>query len=227
MKLFIKILIVVLILGLVATIVNLLVIKPRTVEQANSAEATVSRPEVDLSFSYPSGETGLSLIEPPTTSNTALLEAFILMPFADYQAIQTDEPPSESPASISIFVFKETDTEESATITLGTASGTTETATLEQDTASETPRVGRVTRLQNWATDNQNLTSFNQAKNTPEVVDLDGVNALYYEADGLYQQQIYLAAYKGNIYMFVGQYDSPEDPIYQQFKDLMTKVSFN
>lgn len=226
MKLFIKIIIVVLILGLLATIINVLVVEPRAVEQANVAEATVSRPEVDLSFTYPSGAAGLSLIEPPTTDNTALLQAFILMPFADYQAIQGNEPPTESPASISIFVFKEAEDEESATITLGTASGTDGAAVIEESAVTDTPRVGRVTRLQNWATDNQNLTSFNQAKNTPEVVDLDGVNALYYEADGLYQQQIYLAAYKGNIYMFVGQYDAESDPIYQQFKDLMTKVSF-
>lgn len=226
MKLFIKILIIALITGLLAAIVYISIIKPQEEERANTAEATVSRPEVDLSFSYPSGEAGLSLIEPPTTDNTALLEAFILMPFADYQAIQASEPPTESPASISIFVFEEAETEESATITLETASGTAGTAEVEENTATDTPRVGRITRLQNWATDNQNLTSFNQAKNTPEVVDLDGVNALYYEADGLYQQQIYLAAYKGNIYMFVGQYDSESDPIYQQFKDLMTKVSF-
>lgn len=226
MKLFFKILIVAIVLSLLGAIVYLAVIKPRVVEQTNVAEATVSRSAVGLSFAYPTGESGLSLIEPPTTANTSLLEAFILMPFADYKKSQSDEPPPETPASISIFVFDEEETS-GATLTLGTEGSDSESVAVEQDTASDTPRVGRITRLQNWATDNQNLTSFNQAKNTPEVVEIDGVSTLYFEADGLYQQQIYLAAYKDNIYMFVGQYDSQEDPIYQQFKDLMTKVSFD
>jgi hypothetical protein len=223
MKLIIKIPIIAVIIGLVSAIAYFGFISPQVDRAADVALATVSREAVGLSFSYPSGEDGLSLIEPPTTENTSLLEAFILMPLADFQEQQSGNTPTDAPATISIFVFDE-DTSEPAELTIGTASGTADIST---ETATETPRVGRITRLQNWAADNQNFTSISQAKNTPEVLELDGVNALYYEADGLFQQQIYLAAYKGNIYMFVGQYNDSKDAIYQQFKDIIATVSFD
>lgn len=179
-----------------------------TAPTTEATTTTIERPELDFSFQYPTGSQGLVLVEPPTTENTAMRGAFILMPEIDYAAYQAGDT-TESPASMSIFVFAEADSDQ------------------VEENVADTERPGRITRLQTWAAENENLTSFSRAKATPEVVDLDGLSALKYEADGLYQQQIYLAGYKGNIYMFVGQYNDPADAIYEQFKTLMTTVSFN
>ena len=84
----------------------------------------------------------------------------------------------------------------------------------------------RVTRLQNWAIDNDILTSFTKAKATPDIIELDGTKALHYQADGLYQQDIYLVSYKNRAYMFVGQYDAPSDITKTAFDELIGTVTF-
>jgi hypothetical protein len=163
----------------------------------------VNSKDFNISFSYPTGDNGLSLIEPPN-ENQKFLKAYIMMPPASYESFVKSKMAGEAPASVSVFIF-----------------------TLDDSVASTTQEEpNRITRLQNWAKDNDAFSSFSQAKNTPDIVDLDGVNAVHYRAGGLYQQDIYLASYHGYVYMFVGQYDTEKDITFTALQQLIASVVF-
>lgn len=182
-------------------------------EAAMVASEMVENDDLDLEFKYPGGDDGFVLLEPDGTQQ-GILKSYLMLPKADYESYKAVEGPTEAPAGMNIFVFALEDDEATSTED-------------EADTATDTPREGRITRLQNWATDNSDFTSINLAKATPEVVELDGVKALHYQADGLYQQDIYLVSYKERAYMFVGQYNEMTDITYTSFQQLMQSVSFN
>jgi hypothetical protein len=165
---------------------------------------TVVNKALKLSFSYPGGPDGLSLIEPPMLDN-GVIKAYLLMPTDEYEMFQTTETPKETPAAISVFVFGLED----------------------EEVSSSTQEISRITRLQNWAIDNTSLTSFTNPKTEPEIVELDGLKAFYYKVDGLYQQDIYLASYRGFIYMFAAQYDKESDITFRAFQELITSLSFD
>lgn len=164
----------------------------------------VTNDTVGLSFSYTPSENGFSLVEPPV-GDIGLLAAYVLIPSKEYDDYKASTETREAPASISILVYAL----DSAT-----------------STASSGERIDRVTRLQNWAIDNDILTSFTKAKATPDIIELDGTKALHYQADGLYQQDIYLVSYKNRAYMFVGQYDAPSDITKTAFDELIGTVTF-
>lgn len=176
------------------------VLNNRTI--STTVDQTIVAQGLDLQFSYPSGEQGYTLIEPPAGETSNFEKAYILMSTPEYIELQNSTAGREAPPSVSIFVFP-----------------------LPEDTAT-TDRVGRITRIQNWAIENQNITSFNLAEDTPEIVEIDGVKALRYTADGLYKQDVYLTSYQGYIYMFVGQYRSENDAIRDMFAGLVDSVSF-
>ncbi len=163
---------------------------------------TASNEDISLAFTYPSGEAGYSLIEPPVQGE--LIDAWIMMETPSYIKYQQGDK-SETPASMSVFVFK---LPEEATV------------------AENEERAGRITRLQNWANEKKNITYIDRAYGTPEIVEIDGVKALKYDTTGLFEQSIYLASYQSNVYMFVGQYDRPTDDIKQDFEALMASVKF-
>jgi hypothetical protein len=143
---------------------------------------TIARPEVTLSFTYPSGETAFSLAESVATSSGEVLAGYVLMPSDEYRAFtERGEEVRETPAAISVFVFSME----------GVATST--------ETASGTVRLERLERLAAWATERDAITSFTRAQAPPEVVEIDGVNAYRYRADGLYQQEIYLASYQNRL----------------------------
>jgi hypothetical protein len=171
------------------------------------SKETVLADEFGFSFSYPVGDNGLTLIEPPIEGNP-FKKAYILMPDQDYEAFKLITGGTETPASVSVFVYEFEDDE--------TATGTD---------AIEKPN--RITRLQNWAKDNAQVTSFNLAKGTPDIIEIDSVKALHYKADGLYQQDIYLASYRGFIYMFTAQYNAETDITFQAFQEIIASVSFD
>lgn len=166
---------------------------------------TVTNDELGLSFMYPTGETGFTLIEPPAGEN-GLLKAYLMMPTKAYQDLQASDDARETPASISVLIF-----------------------TLDEETlvGTSTERADRITRLQNWAIDNTSLTSFTTPKATPEIVEMDGLKAFHYQADGLYQQDIYLASYRGQVYMFATQYNEESDMTFTAFQELIASASFN
>ena len=163
---------------------------------------TASNSELSIAFTYPSGDAGYSIVEPPVEGN--LQDAWIMMDAQAYIDYQNAEA-SDAPASMSVFVFKLPD---------------------EASVAENEERAGRITRLQNWATENKNITYIDRAYGTPEIVEIDGVKALKYDTTGLFEQSIYLASYQSNVYMFVGQYDRPTDDIKQDFEVLMASVKF-
>ena len=173
-------------------------------------QKTVTNQEFGLSFNYIGGETGFALVEPPATGS--IKKSYILMPTADYADFQKATEPGETPASISVLVFMLEDEAEASTTQ---AVGTT------------TERESRIARLQNWAIDNNILTSFNTAKATPDIIEIDGVKALHYQADGLYQQEIYLASYRNRVYMFAAQYDKADDITITSFPALIGSISFD
>ena len=176
------------------------------------AGETVKNSDLDLEFKYPGGDDGFVLLEPDGTQQ-GILKSYLMLPKAEYESYKVVEGPSEAPAGMNIFIFTLEDKDEAS-------------STKTETTATSTPRESRITELQNWATDNSGFTSINLAKNTPEVVEIDGIKALHYQADGLYQQDVYLVSYKDRVYMFVGQYNEMTDVTYTSFQELIKSISF-
>ena len=162
----------------------------------------VSNEEVNLLFKYPASVTGLTLIEPPVEPGGMLKDAYVLMQTAEYISFQSSTTKSGTPPppSISLFVFD-----------------------LPPNTDEED--LSRDERLIRWASQNQSLTSYSTATAT-QVVDIDGVEMRTYPASGLYERDMYLGAYRGNIYMFIGQYEEETDPIREQFLALLKTIEF-
>lgn len=170
--------------------------KDRVVE-----DSLVVNEEYSFSFNYLAGEDGYHLAE--LNAGGSVLQSYILVVQDSLTAYQENNA-DIAPPTMSIFVFDLPDSEE-----------------IEgQD------QPGRVTRLQNWAISNQGLTSYDRIFGTPEIIELDGVKALHYDTDGSYQQSIYLASYRGYIYMFVGQHERPTDTIKKDFESLIQTVRF-
>jgi hypothetical protein len=172
------------------------------------AKETINRPDLGLSFSYPSGEEAFSMVESMATTTGSLLQAFVMMPSQEYFDFQESKEARETPAAMSVFVFKD---DQATTTTTGTT----------------TVRIDRSQRLISWATDNTNFTSYTRPLTPPVVTEIDGVEALHYRADGLYQQDVYLVSYQGNIYMFVTQFNAETDLTYTTFQELISSVSFD
>jgi hypothetical protein len=162
---------------------------------------TIENEEVDLVFSYPSGDDGYAMIEPPTDPTTGLLKSYIIMENASYQAFTNTETPTEAPPAVSIFV-------------------------IEMPDLPEEVDAGRLSELQVWAGQNPQFTSYPFMTTEAEVIEIDGLTTLRYQADGLYQQEIYLSSYRGRAYVFVGQYINETDDIRKMFQDLMSSVNF-
>jgi hypothetical protein len=167
-----------------------------------SGRETVTNKDYGFSFAYPKGDGGFTMVE-PNGEDKGIKKAYLMLPAEEFAQYQKSSNVGDAPAAMSVFVF----------------SFDTGTTTDSKDTS-------RITELQNWAKDNSTLTSMKQAKGTPDVVDLDGIKALHYTADGLYQQDIYLLSYRGYVYMFAGQYNKTTDKTYTAFQDLIHSVSF-
>ena len=191
------------------------IVQKRQSNQAEDAASTqkVADKDFGLSFSYKGGKNGFTLVEPPA-SQVGILKAYLLLPSKAYEEYKTKEIAGEAPAGMNIFVF--TMDENKAT--------TTDSAV---DSASTTTRVDRLARLKEWAITNTTITSYTSAKAAPETVEIDGLKMLRYQADGLYQQDIYLGSYKNRAYMFVGQYNEESDQTFTAFQELMSTVSFD
>jgi hypothetical protein len=153
-----------------------------------------------ISFNYWSGQDGYELIASGTSDN--FLQSYILVEKSLLAEFQSSGE-ATAPPTIGVFIFELPERE------------------------SEDENIGRITRLQNWAQSNPGLTSFENIYGTPEIIEIDGVKALEYTTDGVYQQTIFLASYRGFIYMFVGQYDRPTDNIKADFETLMQTIRFD
>lgn len=165
-------------------------------------DTIVQDDEYSLSFNYFAGEDGYHLAE--LEAGGSVLQSYILV---DQDSLATYQEGSAdlAPPTMSVFIFALPVTEE----------------------VEGVDQPGRITRLQNWAADNQGLTSYDLAYGTPEIIELDGVKTLQYDTDGSYQQSVYLASYRGYVYMFVGQYNRPTDNIKKDFETLISSVRFD
>ncbi|MEN9920484.1 MAG: hypothetical protein RL538_377 [Candidatus Parcubacteria bacterium] len=171
------------------------------------SKETVVSEEFGISFAYPTGEEGFTLVEPPA-GDDKVKKSYLLFTTPGYRDFSNSTEPREAPAGISVLVYMLDEAD-------------------AQATGTSTERESRIARLQNWAMDNDTLTSFSFAKATPDIIELDGVKALHYKADGLYQQDIYLASYKGRVYMLTGSYNEESDLTYRAFQDLIMTVAFD
>lgn len=190
---------VVVVIALAAAFV--LFVKPmlddRTV--AITAMMTIDRPDIELAFRYPSGEAAYTLIEPPLPEDgtSPITDVFLIMPTPEYIDYQNGK--GITPPSVSVFVIPQPES---------------------------TVEGGRIARLQNWAENNPQFSSFTSVTSEPEVVEVDGAKALKYLTDGTYKQEVYLVSYSGNIYIFTGQYEEEDDQIRQMFTTFMSEVTF-
>ncbi len=162
---------------------------------------TVSSPNVALSFAYESGVDKFTLIEPPLEEGP-LKEAFIIMDTQAFIASESD-PASVTPPTMSVFVFA------------------------KPEALPGAPDMSRLDELRAWAQENQSLTAITAASSEPEVVEIDGLNALRYSADGSYKQDFYLVSYQSNHYLFAGQYEEAGDRMNEAFATLMSTVEFD
>ncbi|MCA9356791.1 hypothetical protein H6784_04800 [Candidatus Nomurabacteria bacterium] len=162
---------------------------------------TITQPELDFEFTYPSGEEGYSLIEPPvtTSSGSELKKIYLMMPTENYIGYQGKEDSEDAPPTTSVFVFED---------------------------QSEEGDSGRVTLLQNWANSHAGLTAFDQISTEAEVIELDGAKALHYQVEGTYKKDVYLVSHQGNVYLFVGQYKEAGDALQTEFTKVVNSVLF-
>jgi hypothetical protein len=174
---------------------------------AAGTERMVTDETYGISFRFKEGPDAFTLVEPPE-GQAGIQKAYVLLPTGDFNTYKESEDAREAPAGMQLFIFAE------------------EPET-DDETASGTERLDRMTRLKNWAVERDSLTQFTKASTEPEVVEIDGLKALKYKADGLYQQTVYLASYKNRIYMFVSQYNDPTDSTALEFEPLIESISFN
>lgn len=169
---------------------------------------TLSRPDINLEFTYPFGEGGYSVAEAPAVETPVgnLLGGFILSP-----AQMTETPGAyEGEPVISIFVIDERKN--------ASTSPTITTPEVEYATKKE--------ELEALATKYTSFTGIDLLMSEVSTTSLDGVEAIHYVADGLYPRDTYLAKAFGKLYLFVGQYNDPADKIHQDFETIVKSVSF-
>lgn len=168
---------------------------------------TITDDTYGISFKVPEGEEAFTVVEPPV-NQAGIQKSYVMLPTKAYNEYKDSENISEAPAGMNVFIL--TLEEE----------GNTENATTAE-------RADRMTRLKDWAVRFDGLTQYSQKKAEPEEVEIDGLKTLKYQADGLYQQTIYLATYKNNVYMFVSQYNEESDITKTAFDALLASVSFD
>jgi hypothetical protein len=190
-------------LVLVLATIYILFIKPGLDGRTSSVvPVSVESEEYNFAFSYPSGEEAYVLIEPviPPTTSDGLKKVSIIMNNQDYMDYHSSAGEIDTPPTVSIFVVKETKYSDS-----------------EDD---------RLTRLKKWASQNSRYTSYTNKISELEEVGIDGIKAFRYHTSGYYQQEVYLVSHRGNIYVFVGQYEKTSDNIFDMFQNLINGIVF-
>jgi len=165
---------------------------------------TIENKDLDVAFTYPSGEAGYTMVEPPvaTTTSDGIQKIYLILNTAEYIAFQAVAAETEAPKLISVFVI----------------------SLPELPDDIETP--DRVTVLRNWAEQTPQLSSFSLKTTEPEEVEIDGVKAIHYQTEGTYKQEVYLAYHKGRVYVFTGQYIEESDDIRATFTNLIASLTF-
>lgn len=77
-----------------------------------------------------------------------------------------------------------------------------------------------------FAMEHTDYSAYNLKTGNDEERVVGGANALLYSADGLYPARYAVVAHGSFVYVFVGQYASPEDPMRADFTSLLESVGF-
>lgn len=182
------------------------VIKPSIDNRTITVEVptTIKDFENKLGFTYLSGETAYTLIEPPVPpqASDGLKKIFIIMDTKKYQDFSASTDTKETPPTISLFILSDI------------------------NNLDKSEEIGRLDHLKDWAERNSRYTSYSSKTSEPEVLELDGLKTLHYSVEGSYMQEVYLASYKERIYLFSGQYTSEDDEILNMYKDLISSITF-
>ena len=175
--------------------------------------------EYAFEFTYESGDEGLALFE-PEVSGEPLKAAYILMLTPDFVQVRNagTNAAGETPPTISMFVFTKPDYKPIAQPRA--VDGETSTP------GTQEPPLSRLDEVRKWAEQNQELTGYASATTEAKETEIDGVKAITYETEGLYNQEVYIASYQKNIYLFLGQFDSKDDPIYEKYQQVLERISF-
>lgn len=77
-----------------------------------------------------------------------------------------------------------------------------------------------------WAMERTDYSAYNLKMGEDVEAIVGGANSLQYSADGLYPARYAIVAHGSRMYVFVGQYLSPEDPMRRDFGMLLSSVQF-
>lgn len=169
----------------------------RTVSE--TVRMPITSPEVGLTFTYPSGQDALALIEPPIDdAQSPVSEVYILMQNDEYNKY-TNENGGTPPPTISVFV-------------------------LPYIEPADVEGLSRTERLVKWATLNPAFSSYGVATSEPEETEIDGSRAIKYQTKSVYNQTVYLTMYDKNIYIFTGQYREENDILRELFTGVIDSV---
>jgi len=171
-----------------------------------NAVERVSNSDLRFSFAYESGEHGLSSIDSTLgeIGSQGPLQMYLLMEtqsLNDYYNM--NDVGTEAPPSITILVFERPVGNEAL-----------------EDSMTE------VEKIKAWANSNS-LSSIKLARSDIMETQVDSIQAISYNADGLYLQDIYIVKYGNLMYMFVGQYLKQGDYMHSSFHNLMKTVWFD
>lgn len=168
---------------------------------------TVANKDLNFSFAFESGATALSSMEttPDQFGDSFLKKMYMLMETKELEIFDKAKESGEereAPPAISVLVF--------------------ERGPVNEELASSSEE-----KITQWAKDNSQFTSINLATNNIEEVEIDGVQAIHYQADGLYRQDVYVLRYGKNMYLFVGQSLAEGDYMSKAFQKVIASVSFD
>ncbi len=77
---------------------------------------------------------------------------------------------------------------------------------------------------QEWINNNSAVANYRPSGIRPESVSFGGVSGVRYSASGLYQNEVVVLNNNYKIYIFAVEYDSPNEPIRNDFQNLLNSL---
>lgn len=155
-----------------------------------------SSAELGLVFSYPSGPTGYILEEKAPTSES------------DKELVRT----------LILWQVEDKKNIDAGNIPVGGEGPATMSILVFKNPQKQSPSI--------WAAENALYSNINLRTSDPVEDVIGGVSAIRYIADGLYPSENFIVAHGENIYVFTGQYQSPESPLKRDFLPIVASVAF-
>lgn len=163
---------------------------------SDSGLVKYSNPEVGLEFSYPSGPKGYILEEKTPVNDSN--KNFI--------------------RSLTLFQAEDKTRIDQKKIPVGGEGPATINVLVFKNSKKQLPTA--------WAVENALYSSMNLRTEDPVEDVVGGASAIRYIADGLYPSDNFIVAHGENMYVFTGQYQSPEAPLRRDFVPIVASVRF-